>query len=87
MKEQPEGAFGWATNVAEGVAAAVRRRQREREPRVSLHFAPGDPRVLPPGAKGHDEILDIADRMIELVDEAEGGARGWRRSRTDAQPE
>jgi len=58
--------------VAEGVAAAVRRRQRDREPRVLLYRRPGDPRLLPPGAKGHDEILELAERMVALVDEEEG---------------
>lgn len=69
MREPAKGPLGRATAVAEGVAAAVRRRQRDREPRVLLYRRAGDPRVLAPGAKGHDEILDLADRMIALVDE------------------
>ncbi len=85
MKEQPKGAFGRATAVAEGVAAAVRRRQREREPRVILHTGPGDPRVLAPGAKGHDEILDLAERMVALVEEAQSPARGRRAARDGAE--
>jgi len=87
MKEQSRGPFGRATAVAEGVAAAVRRRQREREPRVVLHRAPGDPHMLPPGGKGHDEILELAGRMIELVDEAEGTGRSWRQVREDPEPD
>ena len=87
MKDQPRGAFGRATAVAEGVAAAVRRRQREREPRVVLHSGPGDPRVLPPGAKGHDEILDIAERMLGLVDDAQAPVRGRRAARDEAAEE
>jgi hypothetical protein len=73
LREPAKGPFGRATAVAEGVAAAVRRRQRDREPRVLLYRRAGDPRVLAPGAKGHDEILDLAERMIELVDEEQGG--------------
>lgn len=69
MKEPARGPLGRATAVAEGVAAAVRRRQRDREPRVMLYRRPGDPRVVHPGAKGHDEILELAERMIALVDE------------------
>ena len=69
MKETPKGAVARATAFAEGVGAGVRRRQREREPRVLLYSAPGKPQLLAPGAKGHDGILDIADRMIDLVDE------------------
>ena len=72
MKAPARGPLGRATAVAEGVAAAVRRRQRDREPRVLLYRRPGDPRLLPPGAKGHDEILELAERMVELVDEEEG---------------
>jgi len=86
VKEPPKGAFGRATAVAEGVAAAVRRRQREREPRVILHRAPGDPHLLAPGSKGNDEILDLAERMIELVDEAEAPMRGWRAARDTTEP-
>ena len=72
MKEPARGPLGRATAVAEVVAAAVRRRQRDREPRVLLYRRPGDPRLLPPGAKGHDEILELAERMVALVDEEEG---------------
>ncbi len=82
MKEPSRGAIGRATAVAEGVAAAVRRRQRDREPRVLLYRRPGDPRVLAPGAKGHDALLDLAERMIAVLDDAgdarHGNARGGR---------
>ena len=70
MKKPPKGAIGRATAVAEGVAAAVRRRQRDREPRVLLYRRAGDPRLLAPGAKGHDAILDLAERMIFVLDDA-----------------
>lgn len=75
MREPAKGAIGRATAVAEGVAAGVRRRQREREPRVLLYARPGEPRILAPGAKGQDRILDLAEKMVALVDEAEGGSR------------
>lgn len=74
MKEPAKGPLGRATAVAEGVAAAVRRRQRDREPRVLIYRRPGDPRVLEPGAKGHDRILDLAEQMIGLVESAGAGA-------------
>jgi hypothetical protein len=73
MKERPRGAVARATAVAEGVAGAMRRRQREREPRVLLYSAPGDPLVLAPGAKGQDESIELADRMIALVKAANSG--------------
>ncbi len=80
MKETPKGAVARATAVAEGVAAAVRRRQRDREPRVILYAAPGDPRLLGPGSKGHDRILDLAAEMVELIDEADAAKRRARRA-------
>jgi hypothetical protein len=73
VKERPKGAVARATAVAEGVAGAMRRRQREREPRVLLYGAPGDPRLLAPGAKGHDELMDVADRMVTLAKAANSG--------------
>jgi hypothetical protein len=69
VKESPKGAVARATAVAEGMAAAVRRRQREREPRVVLYSAPGEPHLLAPGSKGHDRILDLADDMVAAVNE------------------
>ena len=67
MKDTPKGAMARATAVAESMAAAVRRRQREREPRVVLYAAPGDPYLLAPGSKGHDRILDLAEEMVAEV--------------------
>ena len=73
MRERPRGAMARATAVAEGVAGAMRRRQRERGPRVTLYLAPGEPRLLAPGAKGHDELLDVVERMVELAKAANSG--------------
>ena len=88
MRDPAKGAIGRATAVAEGMAAGVRRRQREREPRVMLFARPGEPRILAPGAKGHDRILDLAERMVALADEAEAPSRRDRaRARRDAQAE
>jgi len=80
MKDAPKGAVARATAVAEGMAAAVRRRQREREPRVTLYAAPGDPYLLAPGSKGHDHILDLADEMVALLDDADAAERRPRRA-------
>jgi hypothetical protein len=51
----------------------MRRRQREREPRVVLYKAPGDPRLLPPGAKGQDDLIDVAERLVALAKSANSG--------------
>ena len=74
MKERPKGAVARATAVAEGLAGAVRRRQRDREPRVMLYIAPGEPRLLAPGAKGHDRLLDVAEQLVDLAKAANSGA-------------
>jgi len=70
------------------MAAAVRRRQRDREPRVFLHRRPGDPWVLAPGAKGQDRILELAEEMVALVHggpaEARREQRGTRREEREA---
>jgi hypothetical protein len=73
VRERPRGAVARATAAAEGLAGAVRRRQREREPRVLLYSRPGEPRVLAPGAKGHDELIDLAERMVALAKSANSG--------------
>ena len=73
MRERPKGAVARATAVAEGVAGAVRRRQREREPRVVLYGAPGAPHLLPPGAKGQDDLLDVAEQLVLLAKSANSG--------------
>jgi len=80
VKEQPKGAMARATAMAEGVATAVRRRQRDREPRVLLYRRPGDPRVLAPGAKGQDRVLGVAEKMVALVEEGDPQSRRQRRA-------
>jgi hypothetical protein len=80
VREQPRGAMARATYVAEGVATAMRRRQRDREPRVLLYRRPGDPRVLAPGAKGQDRVLEVAEQMLALVDDGEPQTRRQRRA-------
>ena len=88
MREPAKGAIGRATAVAEGMAAGMRRRQREREPRVVLYARPGEPRILAPGAKGQDRILEVAERMVAMADEADGGNRRERaRNRRASQGE
>jgi hypothetical protein len=73
VRERPRGAVARATAVAEGVAGAMRRRQREREPRVLLYGAPGDPTLLPPGAKGQDDLIALAEQLVELAKTANSG--------------
>ena len=67
MKEQRKGALGRVGTLAESLAAGAKRRQQAREPRVLLYDEVGEPRVLHPGMKGRDELVDIAERMVELA--------------------
>ena len=67
MKER-RGAIGRATGLAEGVAATVRRISRDREPRVRVYDAAGYARLLQPESRGHEPVLEVSERMVELVD-------------------
>ncbi|HEY6776916.1 MAG TPA: hypothetical protein VI122_10440 [Thermoleophilaceae bacterium] len=78
MKDRRKGPIGRAAGIAEGVAAAVRRMQREREPRVLVYDQTGYARLLQPEARGHERILEIGERMVQLAAGAEDddGSRG-----------
>jgi hypothetical protein len=69
VKERRKGPIGRAAGLAGGVAATVRRMQREREPRVLLYDETGYARLVQPDGRGHQRLLDIADRMVQLADE------------------
>jgi hypothetical protein len=69
---------GRVVGLAEGVAAAVRRRQREREPRTVVYDAVGSPRLVAPSAAGYDELLEAAERMV-----SEAGGRLVARARPE----
>jgi hypothetical protein len=70
------GAIGRATGLAEGVAAAVRRMARDREPHVIVYDAAGYARLLQPESRGHEQVLELSARMVELVDETSESRRG-----------
>ena len=67
MKEQRKGPLGRVGDIAETLAAGAKRRQQAREPRVLL-YEDGEPRVLQPGMKGRDELVEIAERMVSLAE-------------------
>ncbi len=68
MKEKRKGPIGRAAGLAEGVAATVRRMQRDREPRVLLYDATGYARLLQPDARGYEAALDVSESMVRIVD-------------------
>jgi hypothetical protein len=67
VKEKRKGPLSRAAGLAEGMAATVRRMQREREPRVLVYDPAGYARLVQPEARGHDHIMDVAERMLALV--------------------
>ena len=76
MKER-RGTVGRLTGLAGGVAAAARRRQRDRAPRVLVYDAGGHPATLEPEDARFAGIVAAAERMIELAgDRAAQSSRG-----------
>lgn len=69
MKEKRKGPISRAAGIAEGVAATVRRMQREREPRVLVYDPAGYARLVQPEARGHDRIMEIAEAMVAATGE------------------
>jgi hypothetical protein len=85
MKEKRKGPIGRAAGLAGGVAATVRRMQREREPRLLVYDETGYARLVQPNGRGYERLLETAERMVALVDqaEAEANAKPRRARRTD----
>jgi hypothetical protein len=83
MKEKRKGPIGRAAGLAEGVAATVRRMQREREPRLLVYDETGYARLVQPNGRGYERLLDTAERMVALVDEAEAEAKPRGTGRAD----
>ena len=75
MKEKRKGPIGRAAGLAEGVAATVRRLQREREPRLLVYDETGYARLVQPDARGYERLLETAEKMVALVSQAEAEAR------------
>jgi hypothetical protein len=71
------GTVGRLTGIAESVAAAARRRQRDRRPRILVYDETGHPRLVPSGAPGYDEAVLAAEALVELT----GAAPRARRAR------
>jgi hypothetical protein len=75
VKDRRKGPIGRAAGLAEGVAATVRRLQREREPRLLVYDETGYARLVQPDARGYERLLETADRMVALVSQAEADAK------------
>jgi hypothetical protein len=68
VKEKRKGPLSRAAGLAEGVAATMRRMQREREPRVLVYDPAGYARLVQPDARGHDHIMEVAEEMLVRVE-------------------
>ncbi len=66
MRKERKGPLGAVAGLAEDLVATMRRRQEDREPRVVVYDAAGQPRVVPDG-HDRDGLLDIAEDMVALV--------------------
>lgn len=86
MREKRKGPIGRAAGLAEGVAATVRRMQREREPRVLVYDETGYARLVQPDGRGYERLLQTAERMVELVDESDAEAKPRRPRRAADAP-
>jgi hypothetical protein len=75
VKEKRKGPIGRAAGLAGGVAATVRRLQREREPRVLVYDETGYARLVQPNGRGYESLLETAEKMVALVSEAEAEAK------------
>jgi hypothetical protein len=71
VKDKPKGPLSRVAGIAEGMAATVRRLQREREPRVLVYDPAGYARLIQPEARGHARIMDVAEEMLTQVAERE----------------
>jgi hypothetical protein len=71
VKDKPKGPLSRVAGLAEGMAATVRRMQREREPRVLVYDPAGYARLIQPEARGHDRIMELADEMVAQLEARE----------------
>jgi hypothetical protein len=83
VKEKRKGPIGRAAGLAEGVAATVRRLQREREPRVLVYDETGYARLVQPNGRGYERLLETAEKMVALVGQAEAEAKPRLARRTE----
>jgi hypothetical protein len=71
VKDKPKNPLSRVAGLAEGMAATVRRMQREREPRVLVYDPAGYARLIQPEARGHDRIMEVAEEMVAALEARE----------------
>ena len=65
---EPRGQFA---KLADTITGTMRRRQRDREPRVLLYGADGRPRMLSPSDDAHPAIVEVAAQLVDLATDRE----------------
>jgi hypothetical protein len=75
VKEKRKGPIGRAAGLAEGVAATMRRLQRERGPRLLVYDETGYARLVQPNGRGYERLLETAEQMVAVVSQAEAEAK------------
>ena len=63
MREQ-RGPMG---RIADTISGTMRRRQRDREPRVLLYDGSGQPRVIQPGTDAYEALVEVAQRLVDAA--------------------
>ena len=61
---EPRGQFA---KIADTITGSMRRRQRDREPRVLLYGADGRPSTLSPSDEAHAGIVEVAEKLVVLA--------------------
>jgi hypothetical protein len=61
---EPRGQFA---KIADTITGTMRRRQRDREPRILLYGADGRPRTLPLSDDAHPAIVEVAEKLVVLA--------------------
>jgi hypothetical protein len=64
---------GQLAKIADTITSTMRRRQRDREPRVLVYDAELNPRLIQPADPAHAEIVDAAERIVALTRTREEG--------------
>ena len=57
---------GQFAKIADTITGSMRRRQRDREPRVIVYGADLRPRLIPPGDEAHGAIVEVAEKLVVL---------------------
>ena len=58
---------GQLAKIADTITGSMRRRQRDREPRVLLYDSEGRPRLVAPDTEEQAAIVEVAERLVAMA--------------------